>query len=72
MSTTTPQITVDGTDINFDELSDQSKYFYTQIVNVKAQINEQQLKLAQLEAANQVFEASFIESVKEVEEQEAE
>jgi len=58
-------ITVDGNEIEFDSLSDKSKYFHAQVQSCNMQIDEQQFKTAQLTAAKQVFENSFIESLEE-------
>ena len=60
-----PTINVDGNEIDFDSLSDKSKYFNAQVNSLNMQIEEQQFKLAQLNAAKQVFENSFIESLEE-------
>ena len=62
-------IKVDGNDIDVESLSDKSKYFNAQVGNLNQQIDEAQFKLAQLTAAKQVFENSFIESLNEEDEE---
>ena len=59
------KIIVDEKELDIENLSDKAKYFNAQVSSLTMQIEEQQFKLAQLTAAKQVFENSFIEALNE-------
>ena len=61
----TPKIEIDGVEINYDTLSEKSRYFHAQTVDLSRKIELAQFELAQLEASKQVFDASFVEAVSE-------
>ena len=61
----TNKIIVDDKELDIEALSDKAKYFNAQVSSLTMQIEEQQFKLAQLTAAKQVFENSFIEALNE-------
>lgn len=63
------KVVVDGAEINIEDLSDKCKYFNAQVSNLTMQIEEQQFKLAQLTAAKEVFENTFIQALKEEDEE---
>ena len=59
------KVIVDGTEISIEDLSDKCKYFNAQVSSLTMQIEEQQFKLAQLTAAKEVFENTFLKALQD-------
>lgn len=61
----TETITIDGKEYEVESLSDNAKYCIAQVQNLNAQADEQQFRLAQINAAKQAFESTLIKEVTE-------
>jgi len=58
-------VDVDGIKVDVNTLSDKAKYFNMQVIDLQNKIAKAQFDLAQLEAAKQMMENTFVETYKE-------
>ncbi len=59
------KITIDGKDYDIESLSQQQKYYVTQIKLVQNKVNELNLQVAQFNAAKSTFIDELIKSTRE-------
>lgn len=64
------KIIINDEEISYEDLSDESKYLYTHVVDINNQVEIAQFKMTQLQATKSIFEAEFIKSTQKSEEQE--
>jgi len=58
-------VDVDGIKVDVNTLSDKAKYFNMQVIDLQNKIAKAQFDLAQLEAAKQMMENTFVDTYKE-------
>ena len=58
-------VEVDGIKVDVSELSDKAQYFNMQVIDLQNKIAKAQFELAQLEAAKQMMENTFVDAYKE-------
>ena len=63
------KITLDGQELEVKDFSDQQKYLYNQIVDLKTKQGRLNFELDQINASYSVFENAFKESFKEDDEE---
>ena len=66
------KVTLDGKELEVKDFSDQQKYLYNQIVDLKTKQGRINFELDQINASLSVFENAFKESFKEESEEETE
>lgn len=59
------KVVINDEEVSVSDFNDKQKYLYTQLLNLNSQIEEQQFKLAQTQAAKTLFENEFIASFNE-------
>ena len=64
------KVTLDGKELEVKDFSDQQKYLYNQMVDLKTKQGRINFELDQINASLSVFENSFKESFKEESEEE--
>jgi hypothetical protein len=64
------KVTLDGKELKVKDFSDQQKYLYNQIVDLKTKQGRLNFELDQINASLSVFENAFKESFKEESEEE--
>ena len=63
-------VTLDGQELEVKDFSDQQKYLYNQIIDLKTKQGQINFELDQINASLSVFENAFKESFKEESEEE--
>ena len=59
------KVVINDEEVSVSDFNDKQKYLYAQLLNLNTQIEEQQFKLAQTQAAKTLFENEFIKSFNE-------